>query len=275
MEQGFYVRRGIAEALKLSDTERDVYSVIYSFTKNKEAGAYVGRQSYLAELTSRSISAVSKALISLIAKGFVTKICYTDHKERRTAYSADLELAARLIKQHVDEVNRAQADEQSGENPPKLGIRGENDQAAAAQRSEADKRTESYAPSGSVVQRREFSDKHSGSYAASGSATQRSEFSDKHSGSYAAIGSAAQRSETYDKRNESYAASGSAAQRSEFSDKRSGSFAASGSAAQRSEFSDKHSGSYATYRPRASSTRVDPDYANEAMRLALERSYGE
>ena len=195
MEQGFYVRRGIAEALKLSDTERDIYSVIYSFTKNKEAGAYVGRQSYLAELTSRSEAAVSRALKSLIAKGFVTKICYTDHKERRTAYSADLELAARLIKQHVDEVNRAQAEEQSGENAPKLGIRGENDQATAAQKhAEADKRNESYA--------------------------------------------------------------------------------ASGSAAQRSEFSDKHSGSYAAYRQRASSTRVDPDYANEALRLALERSYG-
>ena len=226
MEQGFYVRRGIAEALKLSDTERDVYSVIYSFTKNKEAGAYVGRQSYLAELTSRSISAVSKALISLIAKGFVTKICYTDHKERRTAYSADLELAARLIKQHVDEVNRAQADEQSGENPPKLGIRTENKQAAAAQKHEAsDKRTESYAASVSAAQRSEFSDKHSGSYATSGSVMQRSKFSDKHSGSYTASGSAAQRSETYDKR----------------------------------------SGSYTTYRPRISSTRVDPDYANEAM----------
>ena len=216
MEQGFYVRRGIAEALKLSDTERDVYSVIYSFTKNKEAGAYVGRQSYLAELTSRSISAVSKALISLIAKGFVTKICYTDHKERRTAYSADLELAARLIKQHVDEVNRAQAEEQSGENPPKFGIRTENKQATAAQKHEAsDNRTESYTASGSAVQR----------------------------------------SETYDKR--------------------SGSYTTSGSAVQRSEFSDKRSGSYNTYRPRASSTRVDPDYANEAMRLALERSYGE
>ena len=235
MEQGFYVRRGIAEALKLSDTERDIYSVIYSFTKNKEAGAYVGRQSYLAELTSRSISAVSKALISLIAKGFVTKICYTDHKERRTAYSADLELAARLIKQHVDEVNRAQADEQSGENQPKFGISTENKQATAAQKhAEADNRTESYTTSGS----------------------------------------AAQRSETYDKRNESYAASGSAAQRSKTYDNRTESYAASGSVVQRSEFSDKHSGSYSTYRPRASSTRVDPDYANEAMRLALERSYG-
>ena len=215
MEQGFYVRRGIAEALKLSDTERDIYSVIYSFTKNKEAGAYVGRQSYLAELTSRSEAAVSRALKSLIAKGFVTKICYTDHKERRTAYSADLELAARLIKQHVDEVNRAQAEEQSGENAPKLGIRGENDQATAAQKHEAsDNRTESYAASGSVAQRSEFSDKHSGSYTTSGSAVQRS------------------------------------------------------------EFSDKRSESYATYRPRVSSTRVDPDYANEALRLALERSYG-
>ena len=195
MEQGFYVRRGIAEALKLSDTERDVYSVIYSFTKNKEAGAYVGRQSYIAELTSRSEAAVSRALKSLIAKGYVTRISYTEHKERRTAYSADLELAARLIKQHVDEVNRAQAEEQSGENPPKFGIRTENKQAAAAQKHEAsDNRTESYA--------------------------------------------------------------------------------ASGSAAQRSGASDKRSRSYTTYHHRASSTRVDPDYANEALMLALERSYG-
>lgn len=70
---GFFVRRSHKAVLGLSNTEREVFAIIRSFTTRSAERAYYGSQSYLADICGRSKSSICRAISSLMRRGLVYK----------------------------------------------------------------------------------------------------------------------------------------------------------------------------------------------------------
>ena len=117
LEQGFYVRRGYTEVLKLRGLELYAYAIIRAFTEGGEFKAYISNYHYISEFTGNAKSSVNKALHSLVEKALIIKTWVSTGNAMREAYVANIKHYNTLVESYVSKLQEtmrgagAQADE--------------------------------------------------------------------------------------------------------------------------------------------------------------------